>query len=143
MKKFKTVKAFLKEYKSIQGKYHALSKEAEKLHEYNKELASKMMPLLKEKIKTQLFDKELCFSGSWRHISEAPGQGGHFELVSLGSVNKFRGFDSPYPIHELRQLDIAYIETAILDRYFEYYEPNYETLNKELGIIIDKIELDF
>jgi len=126
---------FLESFEKVSEAYHVMSAEATRIHQENTITANTMLPEIKKVIVEKIFKKGMCFPGSWRHENMGPGTGGHYNLLGLHAPRKLTKTEEfPGPIHTKDDLDIKWVEEQILNRYFEYYKPNYERLEKELGI---------
>lgn len=132
------VKEILKEYKEISNRYYELTKEVEQIHKNNLRLAEEMLSKIKKAIIKEVFKKGKCFSGIWVYLDWADKTTGpHWQLNGLGEIRKPKKKEEfPGTISKKEQLDIKWVESRIMNRYFSYYEPYSELLLKELKIKI-------
>lgn len=132
------IQELIQEYTSVSTKYHDLSAKMQIIHKENYELAEKMLPKIKKAIIEEIFNKGKCFECEWMYIDNGGKAAGDFyqlnNLVKVRPSKKKEEF--PGTIFQKQQLNYRWVEPRILDRYFNYYEPKFDVLLKELKIKI-------
>lgn len=127
---------FLERYKNVSNDFYTMQKQASELHEHNLKESKRLLPIIKKAIVKEIFNKNKCYPGIWQFLYYVDkSMGPHWQLNELNAPKKFsKKMEYPGPIYKEDQLDTNWVESRILNRYFAYYYPKYDLLEKELKI---------